>query len=97
MLLTLYAILIFRIISIGLQSRSYFGKLFCYGFASSIFIYIAVNMSMVLGLLPIVGVPLPFFSYGGSALLTSMTAIGLIISCHVHRDVFIGRFSDEET
>ena len=49
-----------------------------------------------MGLLPIVGVPLPFISYGGTALLSSMIAIGLIISCHVHRDVFISRFSDEQ-
>ena len=58
-LLILYAILIYRIIKIGSNSRSYFGRLFCFGFGSAIFIYIAVNMSMVLGLLPIVGSPLP--------------------------------------
>ena len=64
---------------------------------TTLFLYVFINIGMVMGLLPIVGVPLPFISYGGSALLTSMSAIGLIISCHVHRDVIMGRFSDEET
>ena len=83
-LLILYAILIFRIINIGTQSRSYFAKLFCYGFASSIFIYIAVNMSMVLGLLPIVGSPLPIMSYGGSSMLATMLGLGIVMSSKIY-------------
>lgn len=74
-----------------------FARLLTIGMTTTLFFYVFINTGMVMGLLPIVGVPLPFISYGGSALLTSMTAIGLIISCHVHRDVIIGRFSDEET
>lgn len=74
-----------------------FARLLTIGMTTTLFSYVFINTGMVMGLLPIVGVPLPFISYGGSALLTSMTAIGLIISCHVHRDVIIGRFSDEET
>ena len=88
-LLILYAILIFRIINIGTQSRSYFAKLFCYGFASSIFIYIAVNMSMVLGLLPIVGSPLPIMSYGGSSMLATMLGLGIVMSCKIYRKQLI--------
>ena len=76
---------------------SKFARFLTIGMITTLFFYVFINIGMVMGLLPIVGVPLPFISYGGSALLTSMTAIGLIISCHVHRDVFIGRFSDEET
>ena len=76
---------------------SKFARFLTIGMITTLFLYVFINIGMVMGLLPIVGVPLPFISYGGSALLTSMTAIGLIISCHVHRDVFIGRFSDEET
>ena len=83
-LLVLYAILIYRIINIGTQSRSYFAKLFCYGFASSIFIYIAVNMSMVLGLLPIVGSPLPIMSYGGSSMLATMLGLGIVMSSKIY-------------
>ena len=74
-----------------------FARFLTIGMISTLFLYVFINIGMVMGLLPIVGVPLPFISYGGSALLTSMTAIGLIISCHVHRDVIIRRFSDEET
>ena len=76
---------------------SKFARFLTIGMITTLFFYVFINIGMVMGLLPIVGVPLPFISYGGSALLTSMTAIGLIISCHVHRDVFIGRFSDDET
>ncbi len=74
-----------------------FARLLTIGLTTTLFLYVFINIGMVMGLLPIVGVPLPFISYGGSALLTSMSAIGLIISCHVHRDVIMGRFSDEET
>ena len=83
-LLILYALIIYRIVSIGMDSRSYFGKLFSYGFASSIFIYIAVNMSMVLGLLPIVGSPLPIMSYGGSSMLATMLGFGVVMSSKIY-------------
>ena len=71
-------------IKIGSISRSYFGRLFCYGFGSAIFIYIAVNMSMVLGLLPIVGSPLPIMSYGGSSMLATMIGLSIVMSTKIH-------------
>ena len=83
-LLILYAILIFRIIRIGSLSRSFFSKIFCYGFGSAIFLYIAVNMSMVLGLLPIVGSPLPIMSYGGSSMLATMIGFGIVMSSKIY-------------
>ena len=83
-LLILYAILIFRIIMIGSSSRSFFGRIFCYGFGSAIFIYITVNMSMVLGLLPIVGSPLPIMSYGGSSMLATMIGLGIVMSSKIY-------------
>ena len=83
-LLILYAVLIFRILNIGSKSRSYFGKLFCYGFGSAIFVYVTVNMSMVLGLLPIVGSPLPIMSYGGSSMLATMIGLGIVMSTKIH-------------
>jgi rod shape determining protein RodA len=83
-LLILYAILIFRIIRIGALSRSFFGKFFCYGFGSAIFIYVTVNMSMVLGLLPIVGSPLPILSYGGSSMLATMIGLGIVMSTKIY-------------
>jgi rod shape determining protein RodA len=83
-LLILYAILIFRIIRIGALSRSFFGKFFCYGFGSAIFVYVTVNMSMVLGLLPIVGSPLPILSYGGSSMLATMIGLGIVMSTKIY-------------
>jgi len=83
-LLLLYTIIILRIIRIGAISRSNFAKLFCFGFAFAIFIYITVNLSMVLGLLPIVGSPLPIMSYGGSSMLATMIGFGIVLSAKVH-------------
>ena len=83
-LLILFAVIIFRIIRIGSSARSYFGKLFCYGFAGALFIFIAVNMSMVLGLLPIVGSPLPIMSYGGSSMLATMIGFGIVMSTSIY-------------
>ena len=83
-LLLLYSIIILRIIRIGYISRSNFAKLFCFGFAFAIFIYITVNLSMVLGLLPIVGSPLPIMSYGGSSMLATMIGFGIVMSAKVH-------------
>ncbi len=87
-LLFVYAVMIFRILRIGSISRSFFGKLYCYGFGSAIFIYITVNMSMVLGLLPIVGSPLPIMSYGGSSMLATMIGFSVVMSSKIyHRQV----------
>ena len=83
-LLMLYFVMLFRIIRIGQQSKSYFAKFYCFGFGSALCIYIAVNMSMVLGLLPIVGSPLPIMSYGGSALLSTMIGFSIVMSCKIY-------------
>ena len=88
-LLLIYAVIIFRIIAIGLSSRSYFAKLFCYSFGAAIFVYITINMSMVLGLLPIVGSPLPIMSYGGSSMLATMIGFGIVMSSKVHSQQLI--------
>jgi rod shape determining protein RodA len=85
-LLLLYTIIIIRIIRIGAISKSNFAKLFCFGFAFAIFIYITVNLSMVLGLLPIVGSPLPIMSYGGSSMLATMIGFGIVMSAKVHNN-----------
>ena len=86
----LYSLIIYRIIRIGSETRSIFGKLYCYGFANAFFIYVAVNMSMVLGLLPIVGAPLPILSYGGSSMLAIMFGLGIVMSCNVYKNSPIG-------
>ena len=84
LLLLIYAIIIYRIVVIGAASRSFFAKLFCYSFGAAIFVYITINMSMVLGLLPIVGSPLPIMSYGGSSMLATMIGFGVVMSARVH-------------
>ena len=84
-LLLIYALIMYRIVAIGTQSKSNFAKLYCFGFAAAFFFYVTVNMSMVLGLLPIVGAPLPIMSYGGSAMLSMMIGLGIVMSCRIHR------------
>ena len=83
-LILLYALLIYRIIRIGFSSRSFFAKLYCFGFASGLFLYIFVNIAMVLGLLPIVGAPLPIMSYGGSSMLSIMLGLSIVMSCKIY-------------
>ncbi len=88
-LLILYSIIIFRIVRIGAISRSNFARLFCFGYAFAIFIYIIVNLSMVLGLLPIVGSPLPIMSYGGSSMLATMIGFGIVLSAKINHKQMI--------
>ena len=85
MLLLLYVIIIYRITAIGRQARNNFAKLYCFGFAAAFFVYVTVNMSMVLGLLPIVGAPLPIMSYGGSSMLAIMIGLGIVMSCKIYQ------------
>ena len=88
-LLIIYAIIIYRIVVIGASCRSYFAKIFCYSFGAAIFVFITINMSMVLGLLPIVGSPLPIMSYGGSSMLATMIGFGIVMSAKVHSQQLI--------
>ena len=85
-ILALYSLIIYRIVQIGNVTRSSFGKLYCYSFATAFFVYVAVNMGMVLGLLPIVGAPLPIMSYGGSSMMAMMIALGIAMSCKIYKD-----------
>ena len=84
-ILLIYAIMVFRILKIGADARSFFAKLFCYSFGAAIFVYITVNMSMVLGLLPIVGSPLPIKSYGGSSMLATMIGFSVVMSAKIYQ------------
>jgi len=83
-LLLIYVLIIHRITLIGIRAKDNFAKLYCFGFATSFFVYVAVNMSMVLGLVPIVGAPLPIMSYGGSAMLSIMIGLGIVMSCKIN-------------
>ena len=86
-ILLLYGLIISRIVRIGNMTRSNFGKLYCYSFATAFFIYVVVNMGMVLGLLPIVGSPLPIMSYGGSSMMAIMLGLGIAMSCKIYKDI----------
>ncbi len=85
-ILLLYVLIVYRLVQIGNTARSNFGKLYCYGFATAFFTYVAVNMGMVLGLLPIVGAPLPIMSYGGSSMMAIMFGLSIAMSCKIHKD-----------
>ena len=85
-LFTIYAILILWAIKISLNSRNYFSKVFGISFASSFFLSIFINVAMVTGLIPVVGVPLPLCSYGGSAMISYFIGFGILLSGYNFRD-----------
>ncbi|WP_432449368.1 rod shape-determining protein RodA [Aliiroseovarius marinus] len=84
-LLMLYILIILFCILSALQNKDRFSSLLILGIAVTFFLFFAVNMSMVMGLAPVVGVPLPMVSYGGSAMLVLLVGFGLVQSAHVHR------------
>ena len=84
-LLTLYLLIVFFCIVSAMGNRDRFASLLTLGIAMTFFLFFAVNMAMVTGLAPVVGVPLPLVSYGGSAMLVLLVAFGLVQSAHVHR------------
>ncbi len=84
-LLILYALIVLFCVASAISNRDRFASLLTIGVAGTFFLFFAVNMSMVMGLAPVVGVPLPLVSYGGSAMLVLMLAFGLVQSAHVHR------------
>ena len=83
-LLFIYVLIIYRVINIGKKVKNDFASLFCFGFATAFFVYVVINMAMVLGLVPIVGAPLPIMSYGGSAMLSIMIGLSIVMSCRIH-------------
>ncbi len=90
-LIGLFGLLIAAGSIIGLRSYSQFGRLLAIGLATNLFLYVFINIAMVTGRIPVVGVPLPLISYGGTAMLTVMVSVGLILSVSIHRDQRISR------
>ena len=84
-LLALYGLIILFCIVSAMGNKDRYGALLTLGVAATLFLFFAVNMSMVMGLAPVVGVPLPLVSYGGSAMLVLLAAFGLVQSAHIHR------------
>lgn len=92
-LLALYTLVFVYGFAIAFRSRSNFGRLLALGITINVFLYVFINTAMVMGLIPVVGVPLPLISYGGTAMLTVMFGFGLLMSVHVHRQVELPRSS----
>ena len=90
-LMVLYLMVLFFGITVGLQTRNQFGRLVALGVVVNFFLYIFINIAMVMGLLPVVGVPLPLVSYGGTAMLTLMMGFGLLMCVYIHRNIEINR------
>jgi rod shape determining protein RodA len=90
-LLALYMLVLVYAFAIALRSRSQFGRLLGLGIAVNFSLYAFINMAMVMGLIPVVGVPLPLISYGGTAMVTAMLGFGLLMNVGIHRDVRISR------
>jgi len=85
MLLSIYVMIIVFCVSTAISAKDRFSSLVTLGIALNFFLFFAVNMSMVMGLAPVVGVPLPLVSYGGSAMLVLLAAFGIVQSANVHR------------
>jgi rod shape determining protein RodA len=94
-LLGLYTLIFVYGFAIAFRSRSHFGRLLALGVTVNFFLYVFINTAMVMGLIPVVGVPLPLISYGGTSMLTVMYGFGLMMCVYVHRDARIGRGGDE--
>ena len=93
-LIALYAAIIVYGFAIAMRSRSHFGRLVAMGVITTFFLYAFVNIAMVMGLVPVVGVPLPLISYGGTAMMTVLIGFGLLMNVYVHRDMRISRYGD---
>ena len=90
-LLGLYVVILIYGLAISVRCRTQFGRLVGIGVTATFFLYVFINMAMVMGLVPVVGVPLPLISYGGTAMLTLLFGFGLLMGTWIHRDVMVGR------
>jgi rod shape determining protein RodA len=91
LVLTLYSLLVVYGFAIALRTRSHFGRLLAFGVTMNLFLYFFINTAMVMGLIPVVGIPLPLISYGGTAMMTVMVGFGLLTAVYVQRDYRVGR------
>lgn len=94
LLILLYTTVVVYTFAIAMRSRNHFGRLVCMGIATMFFLYFFVNIAMVTGLTPVVGVPLPLISYGGTAMMTVLIGFGLVMNISIHRDMLISRHGE---
>jgi rod shape determining protein RodA len=97
LLLGLYTMIFIYGFAIAFSCRNHFGRMLAIGLTANMFLYVFINMAMVMGLIPVVGIPLPMISYGGTAMITVLFGFGLLMSVYVNRDLKIGqrRMSEE--
>ena len=95
--LALYAAVLAYCLAIAITAKSQFGRLLALGITVTFFLYVFINMAMVMGLIPVVGIPLPLVSYGGTAIVSLMLGFGLVMCVYVHRDVMISRHATGES
>jgi rod shape determining protein RodA len=95
LVILLFALLMVYGLAVSVRSRNHFGRLLAMGATVTILLYAFINTAMVMGLVPVVGVPLPLISYGGTAMLTVLAGCGFLMNVYVHRDVRIGRHAGE--
>ena len=94
-LLGLYTLLLLYGLSIALRCQNQFGRLLAMGVIVMFFLYAFINIAMVMGLIPVVGLPLPLISFGGTAMITVLAGFGFLICVSVHRDVRVGRHGED--
>ena len=94
-LLLLYLMIILLGLAIAMRARSQFGRLMAGGIMATFFLYVFINIAMVTGLVPVVGVPLPLVSYGGTSMLSLLIGFGLVLCVYVHRDQTLPRYDQD--
>src|SRR5215472_5425624 len=95
-ILTLYALIIAYGFAIALRCRNHFGRILGLGIVTNFSLYVFINTAMVMGVIPVVGVPLPLISYGGTAMLAVMFGFGLLLNVGVHRDTLLNRSGETQ-
>ena len=95
LVLVLYAILMVYGLAVAVRARNHFSRLLAMGVTTTILLYVFINTAMVMGLIPVVGVPLPLVSYGGTAMLTVLIGCGFLMNAYIHRDVRIARHASD--
>jgi rod shape determining protein RodA len=95
-LIGLYSLILVYGTMIALLAKSQFGRLVASGIMIAFWVYAFINMAMVMGLIPVVGEPLPFVSYGGTALMALLVSFGLVVNVYVHRDAAVGRYGEHD-
>ena len=89
MLLGIYLLLLFRIVTVAERQRSVFSRCYAYGVAAVLFFHMVINIGMTVGLAPVIGIPLPFISYGGTSLITFSVMLFILIRLDADRQMVL--------